>query len=118
MHLLLAQKVLLSEKGLRRKYPPQCDQFLGHRSLYLPTAALKLLEIEHKTRCAAAERNDYHFPVCIYPGFQYGSKDYRRDIVCQQALGKISPEEPNSSLSPDQLQWMCNFRLGVFAEGV
>ena len=72
MHLLLTRKVVLSERGLRSEHPPQCDQLLGHRSIYLPTAALKLLELEYKHIVQQQNEMIITFPFAYIQAFNTG----------------------------------------------
>ena len=47
MHYVTADSAATASNGKRTRYPPQCDQSLGHESLYVPAGSLQLLDVEY-----------------------------------------------------------------------
>ena len=47
LHFFIENEHTTTDESVRSKYPPQCDQFVRHQSLYLPKETLDLFKLKY-----------------------------------------------------------------------
>ena len=62
MHIMTSPNLVETEKGPRPHFPPQCDQFLGHKNLYVPGYTLEALGVA--SRQVVQEQNEM---IIVFP---------------------------------------------------
>ncbi|MCJ1434819.1 hypothetical protein MMC27_004189 [Xylographa pallens] len=89
MHIMTSPNLVETEKGPRPHFPPQCDQFLGHKNLYVPGHTLEALGVVY--RQVVQEQNEMIivFPYAYCQAYDTGAN--------------ISEEMPYSTKRSDNL---------------
>ncbi|MCJ1382604.1 hypothetical protein MMC17_005717 [Xylographa soralifera] len=73
MHIMTSPNLVETQQGNRPHFPPQCDQFLGHKNLYVPGYTLEALGIDY--RQVVQEQNEMviMFPYAYHQAYDTGA---------------------------------------------
>ncbi len=74
MHAFLnpEERMLSSRTNLKSRRPPQCSQFLRHKSVYLPDELLQVLNIEYTSVVQHQGQMVITFPFAYHQGYNSG----------------------------------------------
>ncbi|MCJ1389783.1 hypothetical protein MMC18_002640 [Xylographa bjoerkii] len=73
MHMMTSSSLVKTQQGNRPRFPPQCDQFLGHKELYVPGYTLEALDVDY--RQVVQEQNEMIiiFPYAYHQAYDSGA---------------------------------------------
>ena len=72
LHFFTADEHITTDEGVRIGYPPQCDQFIRHQSLYLPKKTLDHFKLEHSTVAQYQNEMIITFPYAYRQAYNTG----------------------------------------------
>ena len=73
MHMITSPNLVETPQGKRPQFPPQCDQFLGHKNLYIPGHTVDALGVDY--RQVVQEQNEMIiiFPYAYHQAYNTGA---------------------------------------------